>query len=457
MRAWRKGPFRRPGAGFNPVSLKSVSTLLVLVSLFILLLLARHTSTESTILGRWSSRYAGLLAFQGAITIALALAGIPALQSRLLRRSRWTGSRRKAWSLLIAGLALLPLLWLLLRQAVVPEPDPVIALLAGLILVCAAAIVTAVMWHSGAAELSVSLPFSTPLLLLLLVVGQLVLSTFFSGRVPSFDLVDEINHIGNSLRQFALPERFIQLLPERNGATWFRFQGYWFFAGAWLSQFGAGIQQLRFLNLLVAWMGVPFVFLTARRLFGHVPALIAAICAIVFPIHFVTSRSDVWVATATAIAFYCYVSTRNLRASKAFWASFLCGLLALSAIDGHIFGAAFAFMFLLLHLKTFPSMLAGSGRRRERKIVSGFLAGLLVYSLVLFFITSFSQASIQPRCPKRFRQTWKQSAAMERFHTEQGQQQETCSSPCNSFFTKILMSSSLPCWACSSCFVRAGQ
>ncbi|MCY3947017.1 MAG: glycosyltransferase family 39 protein [Anaerolineaceae bacterium] len=384
MRMWRKGPFRRASADFNPVSLKRIIRLLALVSLFILLLLARHTSTEPTILGRWSSRYAGLLAFQSTITIALALAGIPALISRLQRRSGWTGSQRKAWSLLIAGLLLLPALWLLLRKVFIPGPDPVFALLAGLILVSTVTVLTAVMWWSGATELTVSLSPYAPLLVLLLIVVQLLLSAFYTGQVPSFDLVDEINQIGHGLRQFALPERFVQLLPERNATTWFRFQGYWFFTGAWMSHFGAGIQQLRFLNLLVAWMGVPFIYLTARRLFGHVPALIAAVCGIVFPMHFVTTRADVWVATATAIALYCYVSARNPGASRAFWASFFCGLVALSAIDGHVFGAAFALMFCLLHLQMFLRILAGRACRQEKRIVTGFLAGLLVYALVLY-------------------------------------------------------------------------
>ena len=384
MKAWRRGGSGRAGSGLNPVSLKNIFPLLALASLFILLLLARHTSTEPTVFGRWSSRYAALLAFQGAMTIALALAAVPALKSRLQRRSLWTGSRRKAWSLPIAGLLLLPALWLLLRKVVVQDPDPVFALLAGLILVCAVALVTAVMWYSGVTDLTVSLPSRTPSLFLLLAFGQLILSAFHIGQVPSFDLVDEINHIGNALRQFALPERFIQLLPERNATTWFRFQGYWFFAGAWMSQFGAGIQQLRFLNLLVAWMGVPFVFLTARRLFGHVPALVAAVCGIVLPIHLVTTRSDVWVATATAIALYCHVSARNHRGSRAFWASFFCGLVALSAIDGHIYGAAFAFMFCLLHLPAFLRLLTGKNRRQEGMIVTGFLVGLLAYSLILY-------------------------------------------------------------------------
>ena len=384
MRGWLKGLIGRANAGSIPAPQINVFPLLAAVSLFILLLLARHTSTDPTVFGRWSPRYASLLAFQGMTTIALALAGIPALKSLLLRRAGRTGSRRKAWNLLVAGLLLLPALWMLLRNVIFPGPDPVFSLLAGMILVSVVAMVTVVMWYSGATELKVSLSPYTPLLLLFLMVGQLIFSALYTSQVPSFDLVDEINQIGNSLRQFALPDRFIQLLPERNAMTWFRFQSYWPFAGAWMSLIGAGIQQLRFLNHLVAWIAVPFVFLTARRLYGHVPALIAAACGIVFPMHFVTTRGDVWVATATAIAFYCFVSARIPRASRIFWASFLCGLVALSAIAGHVYGATFALMFAVLHVPIVLRMLTGRARGQEKKLVTGFLAGLLVCSLLLF-------------------------------------------------------------------------
>ena len=252
MRTWLKRLIGRANTGSIPVSQNNIFPLLAAVSFIILLLLARHTSTDPTVFGRWSPRYASLLAFQGMITIALALASIPALKSLLLRRAERTGSRRKAWNLLIAGLALLPALWLLMRKVLFPAPDPVLALFASLILVAAVAMVTAVMWYSGATALTVSLSPYTPLLLLLLIAGQLFLTALFSGQVPPFDLVDEIQIIGNSLRQFALPDRFIHLLPELNAATSIYFKGYWFFAGAWMSHFGAGIQQLRFLNLLVA-------------------------------------------------------------------------------------------------------------------------------------------------------------------------------------------------------------
>ena len=384
MRTWHKGLSRTANAGLNPLSMKWVFPVLTLVSLVVLLLLARHTSTDPSVSGRWSWRFATLLAFQGSVTIALLVISIPGVNATLLRRSAWKGTGREAWSVLIAGLAFLPLLWLLLRKVLFVEKDPVIALFASLILMAAVAIVTTIMWKCGAASLNVSLPPFLPLILLLLLAGQLLLTAHFSGQVPAFHLSDETRIVGNSLRQFAFPDRFVLLLPDRNASTWFYFQGFWVLGGAWMKLVGAGVQQLRFLNILVAWLGIPFLFLTARRLFGHFPALVVAVCGIVFSIHFVSARTDIWVATATTIAFYCFVAARDPGATRIRLLSFLCGALALSAIDGHPYGSTFALMFCLLHAPICWRMLRGIAGSKEKKVLAGFLAGFSVYSLAWF-------------------------------------------------------------------------
>ncbi|MCY4024453.1 MAG: hypothetical protein OXF32_13515 [Anaerolineaceae bacterium] len=384
MRTWRKGLSGLASVRLNPLSTDWLFPFLALVSLVVLALLARHTSTDPSVSGRWSWRYAALLAFQGMLTAALLVISVPGVRATLLRRSAWKGTRREAWSILIAGLAFLPLLWLLLRKVLFVERDPVFALFASLILMVVVTIVTTFMWKCGASSLIVSLPPFLPLILFLLLAGQLLLTTHFSGQVPAFHWQDESRIVGNSLRQFAFPDRFVLLLPDRNASTWFYFLGYWFLGGAWMNLVGAGVQQLRFLNFLVAWLGVPFLFLTARRLFGHVAALIAAVCGILFPIHFVSARADIWVATATTIAFCCFVAARDPGATRIRLPSFLCGALALSAIDGHPYGSTFALMFCLLHAPPFLRMLRRRAGSNERKMLAGFLAGFSAYALAWF-------------------------------------------------------------------------
>lgn len=149
------GQIRRYANCILDISSPLVFPLLAVAALAVLLLLARHISTEPTLFGRWSLRYASLLAYQSVITISLAVMCIPTVQTRLLRRSSWKGSHRRAWLMMIAGLLPLPVLWLLLRQIFLPHRDPVLALLTSLMLISVVALVTIIMWRNGAASLTV--------------------------------------------------------------------------------------------------------------------------------------------------------------------------------------------------------------------------------------------------------------------------------------------------------------
>ncbi len=252
MRAGLKRLYLRLDAALRLTSSGTFFPVLAASSLIVLLLLARHTSTDPAHFGRWSSRFASLLVFQCLLTVAFGVLCVPSARAFLLRPSPWRGPRRQAWLLLFAGLAALPVLYLTLRKVLFPEQDPVFTLFANLLNVAVVAIVAYVMWRKGTSALTVPLPSTLPLLLLLLFVGQLLLTALFSGQVPSIDLPDESRVVGNALRQFALPDRFVLLHAERNASTWFYFQGFWVLTGAWMEIVGAGIEQARTLNLLVA-------------------------------------------------------------------------------------------------------------------------------------------------------------------------------------------------------------
>ena len=57
-------------------------------------------------------------------------------------------------------------------------------------------------------------------------------------------------------------------------------------------------------------------------------------------------------ATATAIAIYCYFSVTGARRCEEGTrvASFACGFFIVSTIDGHFYGMAFVIAFCLLHV-----------------------------------------------------------------------------------------------------------
>lgn len=364
------GSWRRLRVQGRPFATEIALWLLTAGGVVVWLLLAGHVSTEPTVLGRWSTRYAWLLALVAAATLVPGVLSVPAWRARLLRRSARPVTGWRAWAPM-AGLALLPALYVVLRGGLLAGEDRVYALLTSLLLAGTTALLLLLLWRSGAAGESVTI--RRPLLWLgLLTVAQLLLATRYLEQVPLVSAIDETGHIANALRQFNYPTRFVLLRPDHNARTWVDFSAYWVPAGAWYEVFGAGIRQARVLNLLVAWLALPFLYVAAARLQGRGAAFLTAALGIALLPHFVSGRSDVWVGTATAIAFCCYVLAREPGARRPGLLRFLCGFCALSAVDGHPYGVFFALMFVLLHT---PELL-----RRQRAGFS-FLAGCACYTL----------------------------------------------------------------------------
>ena len=150
---------------------------------------------------------------------------------------------------------------------------------------------------------------------------------------------------------------------SRNADTWLYIVGFEPIYGAYMRVFGAGLLQVRFFSLLLAWLTTPFLYLIARKLYGRSAALISAVFSIALPLHFVTARSDAWVATATSMALWCHVCAHDPKARWPRLPGFLCGFIIFSAIDGHPYGAFFALAFTVLNLYLYLSGLR-SGRRQ---------------------------------------------------------------------------------------------
>ena len=340
--------------------------LLALASLIALLLLARHTSTQPAVLGRWSFGYSGLLAVQATWTLGLAVLCVPAWRTRILHRGVWSGSRRRAWELVGIGAAVTPFLHVLLRQTLFPRRDSLVVIFTALALAAVFAVILLFLWRKGVTELTANV--SIPLVLSALIVCQLLLTATYLGKVPAFDVFDETLFVGNSLRQFEFPDRFVQIVADRNADTWFDFKGYWVFAGAWMKLSGAGLMQARLFNLVVAWVGIAFMSLSALKMVGQRAAFFTAVCGIVLPLHFVIARADVWVATASSIAFCCHVYGREPGSTRGRLLNFACGFFAFSAIDGHPYGLAFSLMYCLLYLGPLVRVLRRVATRHEEKL-----------------------------------------------------------------------------------------
>ena len=359
----------------------SILRLLAIFGLITLLLMARHSSTEATVLGRWSSRYAFLLAFVTIATFLTALLINTSLRARIFRQNAVPLSKRQGWATMAAGLAILPVLHHVLHSWLASNEDRVIILFVSLSLASIAVVMLYLFHRTGIASKSVSLP-DARLVLILLAVVYLLLAAQYIGQVPVVHFADEIRIVGNGLRLFSSPQEFVMVDASRTADTWLYILGFWPIYGAYMRVFGEGLLQLRFFNLLLAWLTTPFLYLIARKLYGRSAALISAVLGIALPLHLVTARSDVWVATATGIALCCHVYAHDSEARRPRLLSFLCGFLACSTIDGHPYGAFFAFMFTLLFLLKFLNGLRSAGDMSRGATLVGFMSGAAAYGLL---------------------------------------------------------------------------
>ena len=247
--------------------LASITALLALV-----LLLTRSSETPE-VLGRWSLRYAYLLALATTGTLLLLVLTVPAWRARLLRRSARPATRRQAWALLAGGLLLLPVASLVL-QALLPVQES--SLMRALFILTLCGLTLPVLWlmhRSGAGYLPLQL--RRPGLLLILLLGlQLLQVTLWIGLAPEVHRAGDLIVLNSGVRQAADIRSFI-LSPERNSDTWFNFFMLWPLSGVYMRIFGVGVHQVRFFYLLVSALALPFITLSARRLFGKTAAFAA--------------------------------------------------------------------------------------------------------------------------------------------------------------------------------------
>ena len=178
---------------------------------------------------------------------------------------------------------------------------------------------------------------------------------------------------------------------SRTADTWLYIPGLTPVYGAYMRVFGEGLLQLRFFSLLLAWLTTPFLYLIARKLYGRSAALISAVFGIALPLHLVSARSDVWVATATAMALWFHVCAHDPKARRPWLPGFLCGFIVFSAIDGHPYGAFFALVFTALNLFLFLSGLRSAG--------GGTAVKFFLLSWPVLSLTRWSGQAITSFCP----------------------------------------------------------
>lgn len=386
-----------------------------IVALLALALLLQRSSQSPVVFGRWSLPYAYLLLLLAAATLALGVFSVAAWRARLLCRSAESASPHLAWTLLAGGLLLLPVVYFVLQASLPVEES---SLLRALVILTLAGLTLPVLWlmhRRGAGYLSVNL--RRPRLLLILLLGlQLLQAATWIGQSPEVHRGSDLIILNSSVRQAADLRSFV-LSPERNADTWFNFFMFWPLSGAYLQVFGVGLNQARFFYLLVSALALPFIAFSARHHFGKTAAFAALALGISIPLQYNWILTHSWVATATSIALYAMLRARAARRPVFFGG--LCGFAAVSAVEGHIYGAAFALMFCLLWLWRWLHDLRQGGRWRDPAFWS-FVAGCAIFTLLWAGYHIALPGTALADVPEILRATWAWESSISNPHQQVG-------------------------------------
>ena len=324
--------------------------LLALVCFLLFCVMALRSNVQVSILGRYSLRdFIYLLNMLG-LAICLWLLSIPSIRERILRKAPGELSQRKVNLIVCAGIFLIPVIYPLIRF--ISQGHSLTFAFRYMINVLSilCVLLLAVFLHRYRQLRADFRGISWRWILLLLFLFHIVIIALVFGDIPGIDHVDELLDTGNSIHNVRNLGSFPSLRPgERDSGTWLNNPFMWLVSGAVQLLIGAGWLQARAFYLVVGALACPFVYLTAKRLYGSIAGWSAALLAFYIPLHYNWARADIWVTTATAIAIYCYFSSRDIDTKRARVASFACGFFIVSTIDGHFYGIAFAIVFCLLH------------------------------------------------------------------------------------------------------------
>lgn len=329
-------------------------------------ILAMHQSKYPVFLGLYSTRYALILLGLILVSAGLISFSLPGWRARLAQRSVRTASRRQAWVLMFAGWLALPVSFGLLRMVLPANDDRDLTI--AFVLVVEVAVMVGVLWWTRAAERVIRVQRPTRFLVGLTAIAY-VLIVLFHGKVPPVTFFDEVWSVGTAWKQYNDLSNFTSISPDRNADTWFNFPAFLPVAGAYMKLFGVGILQARFFYFLLAQLALPFIYFITRHYYGNSAAFAALALGLFAPLHFNYALSHIWVSTATSIALFCYISARKSEKRFARLFSFCCGLFAVSAVEGHVYGGAFALVFCALHFVEFIAAL----RRQQRPSAGYFL------------------------------------------------------------------------------------
>ena len=319
--------------------------LLAVMSLLLFGLMLPEHQRYHSVLGRYSLRYTIYSLEILALAICFALLSVRAYRERLFCKVKGHLTPRVANLIVYGALASIPIFYalhrLILRERQKGYIDNSLLILLLLPLLAA--------WllnRYGQLENHGS-PWR--LLVVALFVLHLLIIANFLGDIPPFHAVDDPWEVAAAVRIARNPGSLNSInFADKN----FEFNAPFFqqITGNVLSLIGEGWLQARLFYLFIGALACPFIYAIARRLYGPIAAWAAALLAFYLPFHHNWARPDIWVPTATTIALYFYLLSRDEKTKQPQLASVACGFFIVSAIDGHSYGVFFALSLSLWQL-----------------------------------------------------------------------------------------------------------
>jgi hypothetical protein len=308
-------------------------------SVVCLLIMLTHESDSGEILGLYSLRYSLILLVMLVLTAAAGISSGLALSGKLQIPQLKINSRLR-WGILAAGVALVAITWLFL---------PISSTSGGLVF----RVYLVMLLFFGLLAIVERFP-DLPVGHLgwyVLLVATLVLTALFTilyqdGYVPPSRYYDEgwLEGWSISLHNRAPGAPLDSMFPMRDPlvvAVSTRLSLYGM--GYWLELFGVGLRQGRLYSAVLAWLALPFIYATTRRLYGTTAALGALAVAALLPLHHSYTYPTGWVALTNAMGLYFFISAREAASPHSQrLRHFLAGLTISFGFEGHAYAVAFA-------------------------------------------------------------------------------------------------------------------
>ncbi|MBZ0301051.1 MAG: glycosyltransferase family 39 protein, partial [Anaerolineae bacterium] len=354
----------------------------LIVSLICLVPILLHQSDEATLLGRYSTRYALML------VAMLGLTGLAGGLYILTRGDRLKlpvvplpQTRAAGWLIAGGGSLLIALVWAFLPVSNVGGGIVFRVYVVGLLI----AAMLLLLGQTHTARLPVA-PLWFWLLLLGAGIVVLALNVSLIGTLPPSRFFEEpiladwaiSSHDPTVLASHMFPARD----PASGNIYLTNLSSY--LLGFWEQGFGVDLVTGRVFARLLAYLGLPFIYLTARRLYGPAAALGAIVIAVFLPVHHGYLRTNMLVATTNALALYCFFSARDAGTNRGrLTRHFLAGFGVAIGVEGHPYAAAFAAGMSLVYALEYALRI----RQSRQWQWSGFWSfGLGALGAVLFFV-----------------------------------------------------------------------